>query len=63
MGGYVVKTSNRQIVRRLSVNRQTLEAVARALGITDQAELNEIVNEIQSGGESIYIYAGTRPTP
>jgi hypothetical protein len=61
MGGFVVKTSNRQIVRRLPVNRATLEAVARALGITDPAELNDIVNEIQAGGESIYVYAGTRP--
>ena len=60
MGGCVIKTGSRQIVRRLPVTRAKLEEIARVLGISDPAELNEIVREIQSGGESIHIYRGTR---
>jgi hypothetical protein len=58
MGGCVITTGNRHIVHKMRINRQKLEQIADILGIS-QAERHEIL----SGGESIHVYAGARPTP
>jgi hypothetical protein len=57
MGGCVIKTGNRQIVHKMPIDRQKLEQIADILGIP-HADRTEIL----SGGESIHVYAGTRPS-
>jgi len=58
MGGCVIRTGNRQILHKMPIDRQKLEQIADILGIphADRAE-------ILSSGESIHVYAGTRPAP
>lgn len=58
MGGCVIRTGNRQIVHKISIDRQKLDQIADILGIP-QADRDEII----ARGESIHVYAGARPTP
>lgn len=57
MGGCVITTGGRNIVLKLTIDRDKLAEIAGALGIS-QAESDEIIREIRTGGESIHIYAG-----
>jgi hypothetical protein len=56
MGGCVITTGDRHIVRQITVDQATLDRVAEALGIP----LNERQQFI-SGTDSILIYRGRRP--
>jgi hypothetical protein len=58
MAGYHVQTGSRHIVRQMTVDEQTLDRVAEALGIPP-AERQQFISET----ESIHIYRSTRPTP
>jgi hypothetical protein len=58
MAGYHVTTGSRHIVRQVTVDEQTLDRVAEALGIP-LAERQQFISDT----ESIHIYRGTREAP
>jgi hypothetical protein len=58
MGACVIQTTGGQIVRRVSINADTLDKVADALGIPP-AEREQFI----AGTEAIHIYRGDRAAP
>jgi hypothetical protein len=58
MGACIIYTTSGQIVRRVSVNADTLDKVAEALGISKEER-----EQFVGGTDSIHIYRGDRPAP
>jgi hypothetical protein len=56
MGGCVITTGDRHIVRQITVDQATLDRVAEALGIPPNERQQFI-----AGTDSILIYRGRRP--